>query len=329
MDFELHDLTTEQGRDAFIWSLEETLAALARAEQEERDAAIADLLDHEDKRQRGEWRRTGEVKGPAAGTARVILGKISTDPAHPVVDRQGDVLCPGLLRNPPGDRIPCSEWNHSYTRDLNAPAAGFGMVREEGGELRATVVFNDTPEGRHAAERTERDRPDWSWTLTEVESRPLTDTEIAAGALRAIVKVRIVEISPVDKGASIGSGTLAATCEACALAAGGKCSGTGPGLPPCHPSRQRWDREQERLAATCAQLDVEAAQRRETLVDELLARQDATEAREVALIAKLEAERDVVIARLFERAGEDAPTPPSSWDEDDALAPVGWPRWTM
>jgi hypothetical protein len=64
-------------------------------------------------------------------------------------------------------------------------------------------------------------------------------------------------------------------------------------------------------------------------VDALLERQADLDAREAARTAKLEAERDVVIARLFERAGDDAPVPRSSWDDDDTPAPVGWPRWTM
>jgi hypothetical protein len=224
-------------------------AGLSREAEEKRDAVIFELERRADRRQRREWSRTIEVKGPGADTALVILGRVSTDPLHPTVDRQGDVLRPNLLRNAPSDRVPVSFWNHEYLYNKDAPAAGFASVTEVNGELRGRVVWNDTPEGRAAAQRVHQSKPDWSWGLADIETAPLTDTEIRAGAIRAIAKVTVVEVSPVDRAASVGSGTLACSCASCSVADGGKCAHSDGEIPPCHPRRRALDAEVARLLA--------------------------------------------------------------------------------
>ena len=251
-----------------------------------RDARVAALCKQGEQLDRWTWRRGAELKGPGGDTAVAVLGRISTDPAHPVVDRQGDTLRPGLLRNPPGDRVPVSEWQHSYLRNPEASAAGFATVWEQDGELRARVTFNDTPEGRNAARRVNEELPDWSWGLSEIEAAPLTPQERAAGAVRAIAKVRIIEVSPVDRAASIASGTLSSHCASCALAGSGKCSAgscaTGAGFPPCHPRRREQD---ARLAAILAR-EAEARERRAAAI--------AAKGRELEADAAVEARRSAV-----------------------------------
>jgi hypothetical protein len=249
-------------RDARVATIQARAEMLRQGEEGRRDARVAAICKQGEQLERCSWRRTAELKGPGGDTATAVLGRISTDPAHPTVDRQGDTLRPGLLRNPPGDRVPVSEWQHSYLRNPEAPAAGFATVWEQDGELRARVTFNDTPEGRNAARRVHELLPDWSWGLSEIESAPLTAAERAAGAVRAIAKVRIIEVSPVDRAASIASGTLSSHCESCALAGSGKCSAgscaTDAGFAPCHPRRRQ---QEVRLAAILA-TDAEDRERR-------------------------------------------------------------------
>lgn len=216
-----------------------------RADEAERDALIAGLEGwgaRAEKAARRELRRSVEVKGlNAPDSATAVLARLG------VVDRQGDIVDPGCLLNPPGDRVPVSEWQHSYLRNPEAMAAGFASVWEQDGELRARVTFSDTVEGRASAQRVNDLLPDWSWGLAEIETRPLTAAERAAGALRAVHKVRVIEVSPVDRAASIASGTLESHCASCALAGSGKCSAspgscaTNAGVTPCHPRRRHID----------------------------------------------------------------------------------------
>ena len=298
---------TAAERAARLAAIEARAAAHQQGEEDRRAARFAALCKEGEQLDRWTWRRTAELKGPGGDTATAVLGRISTDPTHPTVDRQGDVLRPGLLRNPPGDRVPVSEWQHSYLRNPDAPAAGFATVTEVDGELRAFVTFSDTPEGRNAARRVHEELPDWSWGLSEIEAAPLTAAERAAGAVRAISRVRVIEVSPVDRAASIASGTLSSHCASCALAGAGKCSAgscaTGAGFPPCHPRRREQDARLAALRATDATLAAEDDQRRARRVAVIAAKQReldvdaAAEARRIA-IAEDERHRRIMLLRL-------------------------------
>ena len=282
----------------------------------ERDATLAGLLAHLDlgaaadraeqlrqleRRGRVTTRRRAQIKGPSAGTSEAILAQLNA------VDRQHDIIedGPDLLKNPPGDRVPVSSWNHNYVFDPEAAPAGWATLQVEGGQLRASVTWNDDALGRVAAARVEAEKPDWSWTLDGIETRPLTAAERAAGARRVVVRVLVVEASPVDKGASIASGTAAACVGgACPLLGAGKCGAceTCPvragALAPDDPRRQAMDARLAALVAKEAQRAAADERARNAVLGDLEARQHARDAAD-------EAARERVLARLRPAAEDD------------------------
>lgn len=191
------------------------------------------------------------------GRATISLGKLG------VVDRNFHVLLPGLLRNP-GAMLPVSRADHSLLRLLNEAEirdatpekaldflatvrslwAGEGAVREQDGEIVGEVEWDDTDLGNGTCESVALNRPDWSfgYLWQEAAERTPTDEEKAAGAMRVLTGLTMIELSPVyPLGVGIGNGTLAASCdcESCAggeevreirlrkLVAVGRCAGCG------------------------------------------------------------------------------------------------------
>ena len=151
------------------------------------------------------------------GGAKAILAHLGT------VDRDRDILDPGSMR--PAAHVVLSAWNHSALRGGEEPVGFARRVREEGDKITAEIVFFDTPEGRRCCEKVQREAPDFSFGLRSIETRPLTDDERRRGALRAIRRFELHEVSPVVKGASVASGTAHACCGSCATGAG-KCGTT-------------------------------------------------------------------------------------------------------
>ena len=151
------------------------------------------------------------------GGATVILAHLGT------VDRDRDILDKGSMR--PARHIVLSSWNHSAIHSTAEPVGFARRVWEAGDRIMAEIVFHDDAAGRKACERVQREAPDFSFGLRKIETRPLTDDERRRGALRAIRRFELYEVSPVEKGASVASGTAHACCGACATG-GDKC-GTG------------------------------------------------------------------------------------------------------
>lgn len=187
----------------------------------------------------------GETKAALyAGTSSVVLATTG------VMDRDADLLVPGLLVND-GDTVDLSSWNHELMHDAAAQPVGRAVIHERGNQLLADVAFDASAEGRAALERVRRERPDLSFGYTVLATRPVTARERAEGVERAITRLRIVEVSFVDRGASAGSATLH-TCvggpDACPLTAGkgADCRACphAHGLAPDDPQRvqleERW-----------------------------------------------------------------------------------------
>jgi len=144
----------------------------------------------------------------SSGTARIVLGRLK------VRDRDGDLLEEDFVANP-GEDVPVSVWNHSLIKEPGSARAGVGRVWVEGDEFGADIEWDDTPEGKATCARVLKERPDWSWGFPEPETRTPTKEEKAAGIKRVIVKVPVLELSPVDQGAGIAQGTLEACCGSC------------------------------------------------------------------------------------------------------------------
>ena len=148
------------------------------------------------------------------GGAKAILAHLGT------VDRDRDIIDAGAMR--PARRVILSAWNHSAIHGED-PVGFARRVWEQGDRIMAEIVFYDDEAGRKACERVQREAPDFSFGLRKIETRPLTDDERRRGALRAIRRFELYEVSPVSKGASVASGTAHSCCGSCATG-GDKCS---------------------------------------------------------------------------------------------------------
>jgi hypothetical protein len=159
------------------------------------------------------------------------------------VDRDRDILDKGSMR----PARPCGSFrlqSQCVARGGGARGLCYPACGRKGDRIKADVVFFDTPEGRKCCERVQREAPDWSFGLRNIETRPLTDDERRRGALRAIRRFELYEVSPVVKGASVASGTAHACCGSCATGAG-KCS-TTPEEPKDSPDFEffpEWQRD--------------------------------------------------------------------------------------
>ena len=152
-----------------------------------------------------------------------LPGSVTAILAHyGMTDRDRDLLDKGSMR--PAPRVIVSAFNHSAIHG-EPPVGVARRVWESGDRIMASVVFFDTPAGRKCCERVQKEAPDWSFGLRKIETRPLTDDERRRGALRAIRRFELYEVSPVSKGASVASGTAHACCGSCATG-GDKCSTT-------------------------------------------------------------------------------------------------------
>jgi hypothetical protein len=140
-----------------------------------------------------------------------------------VVDRDGDIVDPGALRVSPAGVV-VSPWNHSSMwKEQADPPVGFARLAERGNQLVAFVTFDDTPKGREVCKVVSDSRPDWSLGFKVTSTRPVTPSERARGALRAITGWIVSEVSPVDKGAGVSTGTHHACCGTCATAGAKVC----------------------------------------------------------------------------------------------------------
>jgi hypothetical protein len=134
-----------------------------------------------------------------------------------VIDSDNDVTFPGAL--PVGKSVAISAYGHSSWD--GALPIGKGAIREAGdlGVLDGGF-FMETDQGRNAYHTTKAmaDLQEWSYGYAVL---PPSGPEVFDGrAVRALRKLDIWEVSPVLKGAGIGTGTLAI-----------KSGGPGPDAP--------------------------------------------------------------------------------------------------
>lgn len=164
----------------------------------------------------GDW-----VGGPAPrlerkraashGSATVLVATLG------VVDRDGDIVLPGALAN---REAIVSRFNHAAVR--GADPVGSARLEERGERLLGHVQYDDGDACRAVAAA----KPDWSVGYVVLQRRDPTPSERAQGAKRVIQRWQIDEVSPVDQGAGIGTGTLACSCK-------GVCGcGSGPASRP-------------------------------------------------------------------------------------------------
>ena len=142
-----------------------------------------------------------------------------------VKDLDGDLTEPGAFGE---QRVKVSSFGHgSWMGEL---PVGVGTVREEKGDALADLqFFMDTTHGRDHFETVKGlgDLGEWSYGFNVLEEAAPSEDQKQLGIVRILKKLEVTEVSPVLKGAGIGTGTVAVKCDDCAA------KGTPPeGDPP-------------------------------------------------------------------------------------------------
>ena len=177
-----------------------------------------------------------ELKDGEQGEVTAVVATLN------VVDREGDVLLPGAF--PDGAPVKMSAYGHDVVLDGAAPV-GKGTIREVADKaVFQGKFFLSTERGREAFHTVKELGPDGEWSFgfpRGVQTVELTNEWRAKGARRVIRGIQPVEVSPVFRGASIGTRTLAAKCDGCGDVRGRGCScGTrGPSLAAARALRAR------------------------------------------------------------------------------------------
>lgn len=122
-----------------------------------------------------------------------------------VIDSDGDVTFPGA--HPVGKSIPMSAYGH--TSWDGALPIGKGTIREQGDlAILDGRFFMDTDQGRNAYHTTKAmaDLQEWSYGYSVIVGGPgMFDGK----RVRELRKLDVFEVSPVLKGAGVGTSTLA------------------------------------------------------------------------------------------------------------------------
>lgn len=152
-----------------------------------------------------------EVKNESEGIVRARFATLG------VKDLDGDVTERGAFGR---QKVKVSAFNHSSWG--NGLPVGVGEIHEKGDEVIADLeFFMDTTHGRDHFETIKGlgDLGEWSYGFDVTESRQPTEDERQKGIRRVLKGLRVFEVSPVLRGAGIGTGTLGVKCDACAAKA--------------------------------------------------------------------------------------------------------------
>ncbi|MGI8518638.1 MAG: hypothetical protein ACR2ME_09940 [Acidimicrobiia bacterium] len=137
-----------------------------------------------------------------------------------VIDHDGDIVEPGALGG--RQRAPLSAYNHSSSAAVTLPL-GVAEVTESGSKWLATTrYFLETLAGREAFATVkalhEAGLPsEYSWGYEVLKSEP---DSVDGRRIRRLKKIRLIEVSPVLRGASVGTGSTGVKCDSCAAKTG-------------------------------------------------------------------------------------------------------------
>ncbi|MGI8515382.1 MAG: hypothetical protein ACR2NT_09630 [Acidimicrobiia bacterium] len=155
-----------------------------------------------------------EVKSADQGVVEAVVATLG------VIDHDNDVVEVGALGG--RQRAPLSAYNHSSSGE--ALPVGVAEVTESGSKWLATTrYFLETLAGREAFATMkalhEAGLPsEYSWGYDVLKSTP--DTLDDGRRVRRLEALRLIEVSPVLRGASIGTGSTAVKCDSCAAKTG-------------------------------------------------------------------------------------------------------------
>ena len=143
-----------------------------------------------------------EVKDVDQGLVEAVFSTFG------VIDHDGDVLLEGAFED--GAKVRISAYGHRSW--MGALPVGRGTIRAE--KDRAVLegqFFLSTEGGRETFEVIKQmgELQEYSYSLDEIQTALVSDLpEELQGAVRAIAKVKVIEVSPVLAGASIATETL-------------------------------------------------------------------------------------------------------------------------
>lgn len=143
-----------------------------------------------------------EVKDAEKGLVEAVFATLH------VKDHDGDITLPGAFGS--GKRVALSSYGHNAV--FGAPPAGKGTIREDGDHVVFEGKFNlKTAAGRESFEAVKdmEDLQEWSYAFNIVETGEVTEEMRQQGVRRVLKKVDVFEVSPVLRGAGVGTETLA------------------------------------------------------------------------------------------------------------------------
>ncbi len=126
-----------------------------------------------------------------------------------VVDHDGDIVESGAFGDATVSVLPAHQTQHV--------PLGKARIEERGNQAIAVGQFNlEIPDAKdwHSALKFDLEHPpaiqEWSWDFRPIEAR---DDTVDGEPVRRLIKLDMREVSPVLRGASIGTGTLSAKSE--------------------------------------------------------------------------------------------------------------------
>lgn len=123
-----------------------------------------------------------------------------------VVDSDGDVTFPGAM--PAGKAVPMSAYGH--TSWDGAPPTGKGVISEKGDlGIFGGAFFMETDQGRNAYHTTKAMAELQEWSYGYEVLPPSGPGMFDGKRVRELRKLDVFEVSPVLKGAGVGTATLA------------------------------------------------------------------------------------------------------------------------
>lgn len=227
-----------------------------------------------------------EIKDAAKGEVEAVFATIG------VTDHDQDVIRPGAIKH--GAKVVVSSYGHDAV--FGARPAGKGHIFIDGNKagVRAKMFLNTT-DGRDTFEVLKEMGADqeWSFGFVVLDEEAPTEAERKSGARRALTKLDSFEVSPVMRGAGIGTRTVAVKSAPQADGAGD--DEVDPKLLEIATAAVKAHRAAE-AAETKQREDADAAAR-------AVAEQQATdEAARLSTEAAVEAERLTAITKAAELA---------------------------
>lgn len=152
------------------------------------------------------------ITGPARATERGEVTAIVATTG--VIDHDGDIILSGAVRR--GAPVVLSMFGHDSLRE-HAPPVGRGTLVEEAGRIVFSgSYFMNTRRGKEAFRIVVglAELAQWSFGYRVTSEAAPSDEQRRRGALRLIRSLDVSEVSPVLRGAGIGTGTSTAKREA-------------------------------------------------------------------------------------------------------------------